>query len=1342
MMDRKKHDILRKHINRCIFILVAFFPFSISLGNSVTETDSLKADFLAPPASCKPMTLWYWMNGHVSKQGITLDLEAMSRIGIGKALIFDGGLNLPDGPAGYMNPLWRSLLMHTLQEGKRLGVEIGLHNSPGWSSSGGPWITPEQSMKYLVWSEVTVEGGQALHLELPEPESNLKYYRDAHVIAFPASPGEINPWQDQVTSVTLRNGTTVNPTILSDGKRATSIHLTDGNYIQFEFAESCPVGAVTVEPGLEENYPGMEFEASVNGKVFQSLGRIIRRGGFGIPISETINIPTTQARFYRLTPSRPGHVGEIAFHHGPRIEDWSFKTNQNYRPGTQVVLPENPRNARAVDPARVIDLTTHMDANGILQWDAPEGHWTILRFGCTTTGHLNVSASTAGTGLECDKLDPEAATYNFENTVGRIIEEAGPETVKNLTFMAIDSYEAGMQNWTPGFAQVFRDAAGYDIIHYLPAMTGRIVGDARTSERFLFDFRRAQADRMIEAYYQTLMNLAHDKGLQYYVEGYGQSVFDELQASGMPDIPMAEFWERTPWTPNRTVKMVTSAAHIRGKPIVACEAFTGEEKTSRWLNYPYSLKAEGDFMMSLGINQMVFHRFTHQPHPTAVPGMAMGPWGFHFDRTNTWFDKSKSWLDYLARCQYLLRQGHYVADVLYFVGERPPNLPQWFMPALPEGHTYDLIHARDLLERTRARDGRIVLPNGAEYRVLLLPESLKGVTPELMEKLAELIRNGVMVIGPKPKYSLTLRNFPEGNKKVRKLADSLWDPDSEKRAFTYDELPIDKAFQRIDMIADFEYTGRTPDIAISWSHRSTKDADIYFLANRQRRNDRFHAKFRITGKQPEIWYPESGKCQKVLCFSMDETQTTVPLQLGPSESVFVIFRDTVRDKPLEWVKKDGEPVWVSRIAQSEEEKAITDHFTMLVWAKPDIELRLMPGESAHGKLDETGKFYAICADEGDLRFGTGHCTAGLAVGRNGAYIIERSSTDSPAVLVSQRPIAGWNHFAVVYDKGTPRLYMNGQLIKEGKKTGKTVHPGIGSPRPSNSTRFYFRALQNIADSSDIPAPVSQGRAFYHEGNQTRPELVAHTMTADEILVHYQKGLPEPEMEMDLELVEDKGGNLMAEVWKTGDYSLSNGSKWHSDVSQPVTIDGPWTVQFEKNRRAPDSVQLPKLISLHRHTDPGVRYFSGRATYRNRFSLAQDWLSENRRVILNLGRVEVLADISVNSKNLGTVWKEPYQLDITEAVVPGDNLLEITVTTLWPNRMIGDEQLPPEYEYASGNNRSIKTVPDWYVQGMPKPAGGRVTFTTWKFYEKDEPLIASGLLGPVKIYNPVIVKVSQ
>jgi len=278
---------------------------------------------------------------------------------------------------------------------------------------------------------------------------------------------------------------------------------------------------------------------------------------------------------------------------------------------------------------------------------------------------------------------------------------------------------------------------------------------------------------MTRNYYGRMGELCRQHGLKYYVEGYGQGVFDELEASGLPDFPMAEFWTRTPWTPSRVVKMVSSAAHVYGKPVVACEAFTGEEYTSRWLDYPYSLKALGDDMFALGINQMFFHRFAHQPHPDAVPGMAMGPWGFHFDRTNTWFEQSSGWIEYLARSQFLLRQGTYAADVLYFVANGRRRRPDGDAGAA--GGIQLRSRQRRRAPDARHRAGRMHRPaEGASYRLLMLPPNLNGATPELMRKLRELIAQGAVILGPKPRYSLTLRNHPAGDEEVRRIADELW----------------------------------------------------------------------------------------------------------------------------------------------------------------------------------------------------------------------------------------------------------------------------------------------------------------------------------------------------------------------------------------------------------------------------------------------------------------------------------------------------------------------------------------------------------------------------------------
>ena len=1098
--------------------------------------------FRQPPPETRPQTYWLWMNGHVTRDGITRDLEAMSRVGIGGVMIFDGGTYLPKGPVDYLSPEWRALMEHAILEGARLGIEVGMHIAPGWSSSGGPWITPERSMQELVWTETTVTGSGTKEIALAQPKANLGYYRDAFVLAFPAAAAA-------------------------------------------------------------------------------------------------------------------------------QIDNWRVKANFNYRVGRQVHMPAAEAGAAAIDPKSVRDLTGAMDSGGHLKWDAPPGAWTILRLGHTSTGKKNVSASEAGTGLECDKMSRAATDFHFDHVIAKL---AGLQNVM------IDSYEAGMQNWTAAFPEEFRQRAGYDLRPYLPAMTGRVVGDTAVSERFLFDVRRVQADLMAEDYYGRMGELCRQRGLKFYVEGYGPGVFDELQVSGIPDFPMTEFWERTPWSPNRTVKMVSSAAHIYGKPVVAGESFTGEEETSRWLEYPYSLKIQGDLMFSLGLNRMVFHRYAHQPHPTAVPGMTMGPWGFFMDRTNTWFEQSGAWLKYLARAQYLLRQGTFVADVLYFTGERPPGAAQYEIPSFPPGYTYDLVNADVLLHRARVRGGRIELPGGGSYRVLVLPPDLECVTPELMRKLREMALAGARIVGPKPRHSATLRGYPESEAEVRRTADELWDSGRIATQLHLEAPP------------DFEYRTRSTDGALSWCHRKLSGGELYFLANRQRRWEDVLASFRVSGLAPELWNAETGEIRKPAQYSSGGGRVGFSLRLGPAESVFVVFHD-----PISGTHTAGE-AW----RQDPRPKA-ENTFTISLWAKPDTDLRLMPTEAATGWLDETGKFYAIPAGEEQR---PGHASAGLAIGRNGAYVVERSKTAAPAVLVANIPIAGWTHFALVYRSGKPRLYVNGKFVREGLASGSIVHPGVGDPPPSPATVYHFTALDAVLKQSGRPLLPCQGLVYYFEGNMTKPEVFERALDEAEIRALASRPLPPPDDPEDA-LFESRG------------------------------IAGPWQVAFPEGRGAPAALTLPELVSWHRHSDPGVKYFSGTATYTRKFDVPEGWLSAGKPVYLDLGRVEVVAQVRINGRDLGTLWKEPYRVDATAALHAGANLLEIRVTNLWANRLIGDERLPPENEYGSGTEHGILRMPDWYLKGLPKPPGGRITFATWKFYSKDEPLLESGLLGPVRLLKP-------
>ncbi len=1324
--------------------LLAVSSFLLTPGAASAQTaDPLATGFVQPPHSAEPKTFWHWINANVTKDGITRDLEAMQKAGVGGVFIFDGSSYMPAGPAAYQSPLWSELMAHAISEGKRLGVDIGMHNAPGWSSSGGPWITPDRSMQQLVWAETTVTGGRRVDVVLPEPHRNEGYYRDAFVLAFPSLPGEEKSYEATIKKVSTDTGGEVDKAILCDGRYNKGIALGRNNALLIELTEPTTVYAITAFGATGRRLSGLTLESSDDGVNFTPVCTLRGPSTHGIVAPAAESFPARKARFFRLSSGGQSELGEVWLHRTPRIADWTYKADFGYRVGLQFTMPEVSGVTTAINPASVIDISQYVDANGRLRWNAPKGSWTILRVGQTSTGKRNVSASEAGTGLECDKFSTEAVDFQFNQTVARVMAGATPGTISGFKDVIIDSYETGMQNWTVKFPEEFSKRTGYDIRQYMPAMFGRFVGDPETSERFLYDVRRVMADVMTENYYARMGALCRERGLTFYVEGYGQGVFDELNLGRVPDVPTTEFWVRSPWTPSRAVKMVSSSAHVYGKPVVAAEAFTGEDQTSRWLEYPYAMKVIGDDMFAAGVNHIVFHRYAHQPHPDAAPGVAMGPFGIPFDRTNTWFAQSTGWLDYLTRCQQMLRQGAYIADVMYFIGENSPNSSQFLIPSVPAGHNYDLVSAEVLLQRVSVENGYITLPEGGRYRLLMLPPDLKSMTPALMRKLSELVEQGAVILGPKPEYSPTLSGYPESDREMRRIADALWSGKSaggaplKGRVFATPGNTLESVFAVLGTTPDFKYAGRKSDAELSWQHRRLADGDIYFVANRQRLDAEVLCDFRVAGRVPELWNPQTGEMQPAVIYTQDAAtgRTCVPLQLGPAESVFVVFRKPSTTNGETSISKNGEQMTGVDL-KTAALPTVTNSFTMSIWAKPDIDLRIMPRESATGQIDETATFYAISAAEGDVLYGAGHAMAGLAVGRNGAYVIERGRTKSPAVLVVRQPISGWNHFAVVYRDGKPSLYINGQFVREGLASGDTVHPGIGSPPPAPDVVFHFTGLAAVMRSSGLPQTPSQGRSLLFEGNLTSAELFKEALSESAIAEIAKRGLPPIATPSAVELSAEPNGSVRGLFWKSGNYTLSSGVSARVEVAEPLAVSGPWQVAFQEKRGAPASIELPALTSLHKHENPGVKYFSGTATYTKTVNVPASFLEKGKRVVLDLGRVEVIAEVQVNGRDAGLVWQEPYLLDITDAVRAGDNTLEINVTTLWPNRLIGDEHLPAENEYNPGpSDRSIKQTPEWFAKGLEKP-GERITFLTWHFFDKDDPLIESGLLGPVQLLNPV------
>ncbi|MBD0296297.1 MAG: glycosyl hydrolase family 43, partial [Flavisolibacter sp.] len=533
--------------------------------------------------------------------------------------------------------------------------------------------------------------------------------------------------------------------------------------------------------------------------------------------------------------------------------------------------------------------------------------------------------------------------------------------------------------------------------------------------------------------------------------------------------------------------------------------------------------------------------------------------------------------------------------------------------------------------------------------------------------------------------------------------------------------PLSSLLNQLNIKPDFEFS--SPNAAIiNYIHRKIGDSDVYFVANPFRKQQEVVAAFRITGKKPELWNPDTGEITPIEVYDRADGRTKVPLQFDPAGSFFIVFRSPVI-KYVKGVEKEGTAIISTKDFPSQQTGKypdITNNFTITAWVKPETDENFNSAFGL-GRGLASNVFYP---PEGERVYGSNHVACGLIAARNGFIVYERAN-DSPAlVLPVPMLVAGWTHVALVYKNGAPFLYVNGKLEKGGTASGKMVHPGLGE-----AVQDYF--------------------AWYFEGDKSELQLFREVLTEERIRQLFHEGAPLPEEPFPVQITAGVKGELL--FWQNGRYTVQSNTGQNkllpiSGIEKPIELRNPWTIHFPPNLGAPDKISLSKLISLHRHPEDGVKYFSGTATYTNTFNVPVGLLSSNKRLFLDLGRVEILADINVNGKALGILWKPPFRIDITEAVKPGANNLEVQVTNLWPNRLIGDEQLPAENEYGNTSGGGVGNVvsgggihklPDWYIEGKPKPAGGRVAFTTWKHYNKDAPLLESGLIGPVLLRTAMV-----
>jgi hypothetical protein len=808
--------------------------------SSCRVRDALAEGFARPPDEARPWVYWMWMDGNLTREGITADLEAMRAAGLGGVVICEVNVGVPRGPVEFMSPEWRRLFKHVVREAERLGLEVTLNAGPGWTGSGGPWVEPERSMQHIVATGIEVSGPARFDSVLQRParrpaffgEGGLPqsvkdtmdgFYRDVAVVAFP-SP--------------------------SDGPRIEAID-EKALYVRAPYSSQAGVRPFIPSPA---DYPALPAGA-------------------------------------------------------------------------------------AVDPSRVVDLSDKLAAGCRLVWDVPPGRWTILRFGRTTTGANTRPAPVPGLGLECDKLDAAAFDAHYDDFVGALLREIGPRRTDGKagwTTLHIDSWEMGAQNWTAAFREEFLKRRGYDLLPYLPAVTGLPVGSSEVTERFLWDLRQTVNELVLEHHALRLKELGRRDGFRLSIEPYDMTPCADMTLGTAADVPMSEFWLYGFHTAH-SVFEAAGLAHTGGKRIMAAEAFTSMDSEA-WRAHPASMKPLGDWAFAAGVNRIVFHRYQNQAGMTMRPGMTMGPFGVHWERTQTWWDMVPAYHEYLSRCQFMLRRGLPVADVCFLVAEgaphvfRPPASALRGDPPGPVGPAFDGCPPETLMASARVEDGRVVFPDGTSYRVLVLPER-ETMTPALLKKVRELVRAGATVVGPRPRKSPSLSGFPVCDAEVERLAAEVWgECDGERitenafglgrvvwvkerkaappvsapagastegsTVWSVGALPLDEPPQYGDFAAVTEVLDKMsvgPDLLsdapLRWTHRRDGGAEIYFVADPEDQTLETTVSFRVSGKRPELWDPVTGKIRKLGGFDERDGRTSLHLRFEPYRSFFIVFEE-------------------------------------------------------------------------------------------------------------------------------------------------------------------------------------------------------------------------------------------------------------------------------------------------------------------------------------------------------------------------------------------------------------------------------------------------------------------
>ncbi len=1128
---------------RCILFVWILFCGWLQAG----ERELWEKSFQDPPMAARPWVYWFIMDGNLSREGITADLESMAQAGIGGAIVMEVSVGIPRGEVEFMSDRWCELFRHAVCEAERLGMQITLNAGPGWTGSGGPWVKVEQSMQHLVSSSVLVTGPARYDGPLPMPEPREPYFGSAG----------LPDW------------------LLQDRRR----------FYEDEAVLAVPTRAVTGRlQDLDEK-------------------ALYRRDPYS-------SMPGVKA----YLPSRAAY-DEV--------------------PASDLVRRDD-----------IIDLTDRLKKDGRLEWDIPAGSWTILRFGRRTTGANTRPAPVPGLGFESDKFDAQALEAHYEQYVTKLLEKIGrrpTDRTTGWTSLHIDSWEMGAQNWSAKFPEYFQQQCGYDPRPYLPVLAGRIVDSVEVSERFLWDLRQVAQHVVLEQHARHLKELGRRDGFGLSIEPYDMNPTCDMMLGSVADVPMCEFWAQGFGFDTRfSCYESASVAHTLGREIVAAEAFTAVDSEA-WQLYPWLMKNQGDWAFCTGINRIVFHRYAHQPWLDRRPGMTMGPYGVHWDRTQTWWPMVNAYHEYLARCQYLLRQGNTVADICYLAAEGAPHVFRPPTSALQgqlgdrRGYNFDGCTPATLLEGARVEQNRVVLPSGAAYELLVLPQC-ETMTPVLLTKIKQLVEAGATVVGPPPVQSPGLKDFPECDKQVENLAKTLWGSDRS-------------------------------GVAV---HRRVGEGEIIWGPQL------FAAGHAPNAEEPIeqakwIWYPGGNPAAgEVPCaryfrriWDLPEGKAIATAQL----------QMTADNSCVAWIN--------GQEAGRADNFHLAPRFDVTTLLKPGSNLVAVEAKNGGDNPNPAGLIVALAVTFQD---GTSVCLASDGQWQSAQdpathwqQSTEGEGTWVAAAELGASDMAPWALKPQV--DPCPPLYPEYQATAEVLR-GKGIEPDFESDGPVRYTHrrteeadIYFVAntsgqqittecqLRVAGGEPELWDPVTGEQRRLSEcsqhGNRLAIPLRFEPYQSFFVVVDRVAAASEPQ---------------------------TKSSKNYRDIAVVTTLEGPWEVTFPASvggvaRTEPITATFAQLQDWTDRDEPTIRHYSGIATYRRQFDMPATLEPPCDSIWLDLGAVQCLARVRLNGKDLGVVWCAPWRVEITSALQARDNQLEIEVANLWPNRLIGDAGLPPEKRMA-------------------------------------------------------------